>query len=178
MMMPREKTMSEGPSQEVVIREIQRELRDLLCLAVLGDHLRWVLAGDETAELANGLAEATARWRASADPVAKHLLSLGVPPDGRVRSLSKDIPLNWVPDGWLSTEETQRLLTARLGTVAEWTRDRGSQASDAKTRELFDTACSALDTQMCAPEITRGKSTRALERRDATAAEMLHGRTR
>jgi starvation-inducible DNA-binding protein len=177
-MRPREKTMSEGPSQEVVIREIQRELRDLLCLAVLGDHLRWVLAGDETAELANGLAEATARWRASADQVAKHLVSLGVPPDGRVRSLSKDIPLNWVPDGWLSAEETQRLLTARLGTVAEWTRYRGSQATDAKTSELFDTVCSALETQVCAPEITRGNATRELERRDTTAAEMLHGRTR
>jgi hypothetical protein len=44
--------------QPVDIEELQCQLRDLLCLAVVGDHIRWVLAGDETTELAGG-------WQAS-----------------------------------------------------------------------------------------------------------------
>lgn len=31
--------------------ELQRQLRDLLCLAVVGDHLRCVVTGDGAAEL-------------------------------------------------------------------------------------------------------------------------------
>lgn len=139
--------MIEGSIQGLADRELQAELRDLLCLAVAGDHLRWVLAGDETAELAEWLAEATAQWRGWADQVAKHLVSLGVPPDGRLRSLAEDIPLNWVPDGWLSPDEARRLLADRLGTVAEWARYRRSQATDADTRALLDTLCSGLETQ-------------------------------
>jgi starvation-inducible DNA-binding protein len=127
--------------------EMQAELRDLLCLAVVGDHLRWVLAGEGAAELANWLAEATAQWRGWADQVAKHLVSLGVPPDGRLRSLAEDIPLNWVPKGWLSADEARRLLSDRLGTVAESARYRRSQTTDADTKELFDTLCSGLETQ-------------------------------
>jgi hypothetical protein len=38
--------------------ELQRQLRDLLCLAVVGDHVLWVLTDDETAELAQWLGEA------------------------------------------------------------------------------------------------------------------------
>ena len=48
--------------------ELQAELRDLLCLAVGGDH---------------------------------------------VRSLARDISLNWVPDGWLGVEDAQRLVGGR-----------------------------------------------------------------
>jgi len=150
MKTPRAGLMLEGSIQGLGTREIQAELRDLLCLAVVGDHLRWVLAGDGAAELADWLAEATVQWRGWADQVAKHLVSLGVPPDGRLLSLAKDIPLNWVPDGWLSPDEARRLLTARLGTVAERARYRRSQTTDAETKELLDTLCSGLETQVSA----------------------------
>jgi starvation-inducible DNA-binding protein len=147
MKTPQEGSTIEGSIQGLPTRELQAELRDLLCLAVVGDHLRWVLAGDESAELADWLTEATAQWHGWADQVAKHLVSLGVPPDGRLRSLVEDIPLNWVPEGWLSPDEAGRLLTDRLGTVAEWARYRRSQATDADTSELLDTLCSGLETQ-------------------------------
>lgn len=71
--------------------ELQRELRDLLCLAVDGDHTRWVLSGEGTAELTEWLSEAIAGWRAWADKVARYLADRGVAPDGRVRSLAKDL---------------------------------------------------------------------------------------
>ncbi len=47
--------------------ELQQELRDLLRLAVPGDHTRWVLSGEDTAELTEWLREAMAEWRDWAD---------------------------------------------------------------------------------------------------------------
>lgn len=123
--------------------ELQRELRDLLCLAVVGDHIRWVLVDDD--DLAEWLAEAVPEWRALADQVAKRLVALGIAPDGRVRSLAKDIPLNWVPDGWLSREQAERLLADRLHIVASWARLRRSQATDPDTAHLLDVVAAGLE---------------------------------
>jgi len=139
--------MAKHPDQAKVIGELQRQLRDLLCLAVVGDHLRWVLTGGGTAQLADWLGEASPQWRTWADQVAKHLVTLGVAPDGRVRSLAKDIPWNWVPPGWLSPDEARRLLASRLGTVCEWARHRRSQAASPDTVRLLDTVCSGLEEQ-------------------------------
>jgi starvation-inducible DNA-binding protein len=124
--------------------ELQRELRDLLCLAVVGDHIRWVLV-EEDGELAEWLADAVPEWRALADQVAKRLVALGVPPDGRVRALAKDIPLNWVPDGWLRRDEAERLLADRLHVVAAWARVRRSQAPDPDTARLLDVVSASLE---------------------------------
>lgn len=139
--------MSTGVDRSRGEDELQGELRDLLCLAVFGDHVRWVLTGDDAAELAGWLGGAIAEWRAWADQAAKQLAASGVPPDGRVRSLAKDIPLNWVPDGWLAADEGRRLVAGRLATVAEWACYRRSQAAGASA-EVLDVICSGLQTQL------------------------------
>lgn len=125
--------------------ELQRELRDLLSLAVFGDHVRWVLV-EEDGELADWLAEAVPEWRALADRVAQRLVELGVPPDGRVRSLAQDIPLNWVPDGWLSREQAERLLADRLHVVSAWARLRRSQETDGETAQLLEAVAAGLES--------------------------------
>jgi starvation-inducible DNA-binding protein len=134
--------VSRADQRQVV--ELQRELRDLLCLAVAGDHVRWVVVGDD-GELAAWLADAVPEWRALADQVAKRLASMGAPPDGRLRSLAEDIPVNWVPDGWLSPVEGRRLLTTRLRTLALWARQRGEQASDPESACLLDAVSAGLE---------------------------------
>ncbi|MGH3305607.1 MAG: ferritin-like domain-containing protein [Streptosporangiaceae bacterium] len=128
--------------------ELQQELRDLLCLAVAGDHTRWVLSGEGTAELTEWLREAIAEWRAWADLVAGLLVARGVAPGGRVRSLAKDLPRNWVPPGWLSPDETRKLMAGRLTKVCEWARYRRSQAAEASTRRLLDTVCAGMEAQL------------------------------
>jgi hypothetical protein len=67
--------------------ELQRQLRDLISLAVVGDHVRWVLMDDD--ELGDWLAEAAGEWRGCAEQVARRLVASDVAPDGRVRSLAK-----------------------------------------------------------------------------------------
>jgi hypothetical protein len=124
---------------------LQQELRDLICLATVSDHVRWVLPEDD--ELGVLLAEAAGEWRGLAERVASQLAAAGVAPDGRVRSLVKDIPVNWVPEGWLSPEAARRLIAERLALVAEWARSRHSQATGADA-ELLDGVAAALEAQL------------------------------
>lgn len=126
--------------------DLQLELRDLACLAVVGDHLRWVLTGEDAAELVDWLGSAVADWRAWADRVAEQLAASGVAPDGRVRSLAKDIPLNWVPAGWLTADEGRRLVASRLATVTQWSRHRRSQAAGAAA-DVLEVVASGLQAQ-------------------------------
>ncbi len=142
-------------SDQVAAEELQGELRDLLCLAVVGDHVRWVLTGDDSTPLAEWLTSGVVHWREWADQVARQLVRLGVAPDGRVRALAKDIPFNWVPDGWLSVEAASRLVADRVGWVASWAGDRKSQATDVEIVRLLDTVCSGLQSQVASLPVTR-----------------------
>jgi starvation-inducible DNA-binding protein len=124
--------------------ELQEQLRDLLCLAVVGDHIRWVLLGD-TGELAAWLADAVPAWRSLAERVAERLIALGVPPDGRVRSLAEDIHLHWIPAGWLSRDQAEQLLADRLHILSAWARFRRSQATDDETVQLLEAVAAGLE---------------------------------
>ena len=124
---------------------LQRQLRDLICLAVVGDHVRWVVTDDD--ELVDWLAHATGEWRGWADRVAKQLIASGVAPDGRVRSLALSISLNWVPAGWLSADKAQRLVSDRIAVVAGSARSRHSQAHGADA-ELLEFVSEGLEAQL------------------------------
>jgi hypothetical protein len=125
--------------------ELQRQLRDLICLAVVGDHVRWVLTDHD--ELGDWLAEAAGQWREWADLVATQLVASGVAPDGRVRSMVRDIPLNWVPEGWLTGAQARRLVAERLALVVERASYRHSQATGSDA-ELLDLVAAGLETQL------------------------------
>lgn len=139
--------MNDQRDSRHVVDELQDELRDLLALAVFGDHVRLVLTGADRAELADWLAEASPRWRALADEVAAKLVAMGVPPDGRIRSLAKDIPLNWVPEGWLSPDEARRLVHQRVSSAAGRARYRCSQAQDPAAAQLLETVNAGLQSR-------------------------------
>jgi starvation-inducible DNA-binding protein len=152
--------MPESLNPGLQLDELQAELRDLLSLTVVGTHVRWVLIGDGAAEFRQWLNDAVVQWRDLADEVAKHLVTLGVAPDGRVRSLAKDIPLNWVPDGWLVTDEGRVLIADRLRDLAEWAGYRRSQAVDPETIRLFNTVCLTLEHSITNVRL-RGPSVRS-----------------
>jgi hypothetical protein len=160
--------MTEHFDRGLADEELQEELRDLLSLAVVGDHVRWVV-GDEAGELADWLADAVPQWRALADRVSRHLVMLGVATDRRVRSLAKDIPLNWVPEGWLRPDEARRLIAHRLRTVGGWACYRRSQATDPDTVQLLDAVCSSLQAQARAGELTLADVARDTEHSGALA---------
>jgi DNA-binding ferritin-like protein len=139
--------MSTRVREGLPVRELQSQLRDLLCLVAVGDHVRWVLVGSECEELVDWLTEATAEWRSWADQVAQHLVTLGVVPDGRVQSSAKNVPIQWVPDGWLGRDDARRLFVDRLGTIVEWARYRRSRATATDTVNLLDAIYAGLNAQ-------------------------------
>jgi starvation-inducible DNA-binding protein len=153
--------MIEHSDRDLVHEELQNQLRDLLSLAVVGDHVRWVVVGNDAEQLADWLADAVLEWRALGDRVSRQLVRLGVAPDRRVRSLAKDIPLNWVPEGWLSSDEAGHLVADRLDTLAEWARFRQSQAIDPDTVQVLDDVSSSLETQARAARAILADSPRA-----------------
>jgi hypothetical protein len=120
-----------------------------------------VLTDDD--ELGDWLGEAAGEWRRWAEQVAARLVASDVPPDGRVRSLVKDIPLNWVPEGWLSGTDARRLIAERLALVAEWARSRHSRAKGADA-ELLDLVAAGLEAQLWATR-TSGKTASAASSR-------------
>ena len=160
--------MPSGFREGLAVRELQGLLRDLLCLAAVGDHVRWVLVGDECKGLADWLTEAIAQWRSWADQVAKHLVTLRVAPDGRVRSSASHVPVLQVPDpdGWLGRDDGRRIVEDRLRTVVEWARYRRSQATAPDTVHLLDMICVGLEAQArsCTEMATSGRSPERISR--------------
>ena len=124
---------------------LQHQLRDLLCLATVSDHVRWVVVDDP--ELRAWLAAAAAEWRGWAEQAAEQLARSEIAPDGRVRSLAKNIPENWVPDGWLSGEAARCLIAERLQRAVDSTRYRLSQA-DPDDLELLTCVTTGLEAQL------------------------------
>src|SRR6185437_9067609 len=124
-------------------------------LAVVGDHVRWVLQGDKLGEFGHWLVDASRQWREWADQVAKRLIALDVAPDGRVRSLVKDVPINWVPDGWLQLDEAQQLIGDRLNQLAGWALERSVHTTDPETLRLLSMMSSGLATQAATFQASR-----------------------
>ena len=106
---------------------------------------------------AHWLVDAGVQWREWAEQVAKRLITLGVAPDGRVRSLAKDLPINWVPDGWLQLDEAQQLIGERINKLAGWAFDRQSLTTDAESLQLLSGLSSGLETQVTALDASRSR---------------------
>jgi starvation-inducible DNA-binding protein len=143
-----EEQMDGEPREATIGRELQAELRDLLALTVVGDHVRWIATGDNGRVLAQWLSDAVTCWRTWADRIATHMVSLGIAPDGRARALAEDVPWNWVPGGWLEGREAHRLVRERLTKVANWAHSRRSLLGDPEAAQLLGVLCSDLDAQL------------------------------
>lgn len=105
-------------------------------------------SGDDTTAVAAWLAAATLDWRASANVVARRIADNGTAPDARVRALARDIPLNWVPDGWLSAAEAAHLMRDRLATVTAWAEARRSDSTVRKDQQLLGDLHTNLEAQL------------------------------
>ena len=116
--------MNDRSARVIDPQGLQEVLRDLLRLAVVGDHVRWVVVGEGRSEFANWLREAVPQWRDWAEQLAAHMTRLDIAPDGRVKTLARDITRQWVPAGWLTTAEARGLLAPRVDELIKWVEAR------------------------------------------------------
>lgn len=140
--------MSGRSAHTVPTKGVQEELRDLLRLAVVGDHVRWVLKGEGSAELVAWLGEAVSQWRAWAEVLAERMVTADVAPDGRVKTLARDITRQWVPPGWLTVGDACDLLVMRLSELIEWTRVRPPLTAAEEDQRWLAEVCSGLEAQL------------------------------
>jgi starvation-inducible DNA-binding protein len=132
-------TSSSGGEREGTTEALlQEELRDLRSLVVHADHLRWVTRGAAAKDLDALVYRFSEDWRRWSESIASCLVKLGVPPDGRVSSLTDGSYRAWLPDDWVETSEADRWILGELGVLAEWAHVRKEAAEPLEVVQLFE----------------------------------------
>lgn len=131
-----------GSSASIAATEgLQEVFRDLLRLAVVGDHARRAIRGEGSSEVAEWLRVAVPQWRDWAEVLARHMTNVDIAPDGRVKTLARDITRQWIPAGWLTVRDATNLLATRLTELVMWT--HALQSTTAGSEE----ACSLAEIE-------------------------------
>jgi starvation-inducible DNA-binding protein len=117
---------------------LQAELRDLRSLVVHADHLRWVTRGPAAEDFDALVYRFSEDWRRWTESIASCVIDLGIPPDGRVSSLTEGSYRAWLPDDWVETTEADRWMLGELGVPAEWAHVRKAEAEALEVVQLFD----------------------------------------
>jgi hypothetical protein len=138
--MPLESSDSSSSSRRGEMAEplLQEELQDLRSLVVHADHLRWVTRGARTSGFDAIVSRFIGDWREWSERAARSLVDLGIPPDGRVSSLTDGSYRAWLPDGWVEGADAESWMFHELGVLAEWARVRKELATPAEFTEFFE----------------------------------------
>jgi hypothetical protein len=115
---------------------LQQELQDLRSIFVHADHLRWVTRGAAAKDFDALVFRFSENWRRWSEPVASCLI--GVPPDGRVSSLTDASYRAWLADDWIESSEADRWILRELGVLAEWAHVRKEDAEPVAVAQLFE----------------------------------------
>jgi len=73
-------------------------------------------------------------WCRWSESIASCLTDLGVPPEGRVSSLTERGYRAWFPDDWAETSEADRWILREFGVLAEWAHVRKDEAEPLAVR--------------------------------------------
>jgi starvation-inducible DNA-binding protein len=128
----------EGDGGSATETLLQEELQDLRSLIVHADHLRWVTRGPAAKGFGALVYRFSEDWRRWSESIADCLIDLGVPPDGRVSSLTDGSYRAWLPGDWVETPEADRWILSELGVLAEWAHVRKEEAKPLEVVQLFE----------------------------------------
>lgn len=101
-------------ASETLASNLQKVLTDLIELHVQGKQAHWNLVGTNFRDLHLQLDEIVDSARLLADQTAERMRSLHALPDGRSATVSAGTRLEQYPAGLTVTEDTAKLITARL----------------------------------------------------------------
>jgi len=104
---------------------LQEELQDLRSLLVQADHLRWVTRGEDATSFCSLVRRFSEEWRIWSEGVARCLIRLGVPPDGRVSSLTEGSYRAWLPGEWVDVREADEWMLRELGVLGDRRKKKG-----------------------------------------------------
>src|SRR5436309_1042377 len=97
--------------QKVVGGALQGALADLIDLHLVAKQAHWNVVGREFRNVHLQLDELVDTAREYADQVAERASAMGVPPDGRARTVAKESGLSEFPEGWQQDKDVVAAIT-------------------------------------------------------------------
>ncbi|MEU3719446.1 Dps family protein [Streptomyces californicus] len=116
-------TLSES-DLKVVGAALQGALVDLVDLSLVAKQVHWNVVGPRFRSVHLQLDDVVVTARQHSDTVAERASAVGVNPDGRASTVSKETAIASVPEGWIKDTDAVRILVDALGVVIGRMRER------------------------------------------------------
>jgi starvation-inducible DNA-binding protein len=126
---------------------LQSTLVDLVDLSLVAKQAHWNVMGSQFRSVHLQLDELVATARQYVDAVAERASAIGVPPDGRARTVADSSALPEYPQGWQSDHDTIELVVATLAATTGRLRPRidETEKTDLVTQDLLIEIAQALE---------------------------------
>lgn len=127
------------PDKASVGAVLQATLVDLIDLSLVAKQAHWNVVGRNFRSVHLQLDELVTTARAYTDEVAERAAALGVPPDGKARTVADGSGVPEVPGGWLKEEQVVAAVVTALGELIQRLRGRIDETdkSDLVTQDLL-----------------------------------------
>ncbi|MFZ3560277.1 Dps family protein [Streptomyces sp. BH055] len=110
---------------------LQGALVDLVDLSLVAKQVHWNVVGPRFRSVHLQLDEVVDTARQHSDTVAERASTLGVPPDGRAKTVADTSGVGVAPDGWVKDTDAVGTLVDALGAVIARMRARVDATGDA-----------------------------------------------
>ncbi|MHB9758368.1 Dps family protein [Streptomyces sp. BYX5S] len=118
---------------------LQGALVDLVDLSLVAKQVHWNVVGPRFRSVHLQLDEVVDTARQHSDTVAERASTLGVPPDGRAKTVADTSGVGVVPDGWVKDVDAVGTLVDALGAVIARMRERveATGEADPVSQDIF-----------------------------------------
>jgi starvation-inducible DNA-binding protein len=119
---------------------LQSALVDLLDLSLMAKQAHWNIVGPRFRSIHLQLDDVVSTARAYADTLAERAAAIGIPPDGRARTIADTSPLTGVKDtGWIRDSDVVEVIAHALRDAIDRMRERIdlTDKSDLVTQDVF-----------------------------------------
>ncbi|MFI6877063.1 Dps family protein [Streptomyces sp. NPDC050400] len=124
---------------KTVSEALQGALVDLVDLSLVAKQVHWTVVGPRFRSVHLQLDEVVDTARLHSDTVAERASTLGVPPDGRAKTVAATSGVGAVPDGWVEDGDAVGALVDALGAVITRMRERieATGEADPVSQDIF-----------------------------------------
>lgn len=117
-------------ANKVVEEVLQQALVDLIELHLRGKQMHWNIQGSQFQSLHEFLDEVIETTRTDSDEVAERLATIGVPADGRAKTVAETTILEPIDGGVLDTDKVYQQYEADLMAVSKKIQERLGEVDD------------------------------------------------
>ncbi|MYW29648.1 DNA starvation/stationary phase protection protein [Streptomyces sp. SID2119] len=124
---------------KLVGEALQGALVDLVDLSLVAKQIHWNVVGPRFRSVHLQLDDVVVTARQHSDTVAERASAIGVNPDGRSATVSKETAIRAVPEGWIKDTDAVKALVDALGVVISRMRERieVTDAPDPVTQDIL-----------------------------------------